>query len=71
MLPHVDARFILRNDVYMLDNYVLRQFLERAAWQLGAGVSAAELARLLSEDIEKIQFYFYRLIELGVIIPVE
>lgn len=57
--------------VYTLGNYVLRQFLERAAWQLGAGVSAAELARLLSEDIEKIQFYFYRLIELGVIIPVE
>jgi len=24
-----------------------------------------------SEDIEKIRFYFYRLIELGVIIPVE
>ena len=65
LLPHVDAHFILHSNVHTLNNYVLQQFPERTAWQFGAGVSAAELVRRLSGDIEKIRLYFYRLIELG------
>jgi hypothetical protein len=69
LLPHADTRFTLNLKDQVMDNYVLQRFLDRSTAQLMTGVSASELAKLLNEDVEKIRFYFYRLIQMTVIIP--
>lgn len=71
LLPRADACFRLNRHDYVMDNYVLQRFLDRTVQQLAVGASASELAELLNEDVEKIRFYFYRLIEIAVIIPSE
>lgn len=71
LLPHADTRFTLNRNDRAMDNYVLQRFLDSTAAQLMAGASASELALLLNEDVEKIRFYFYRLIEMAVIAPTE
>jgi hypothetical protein len=71
LLPRADTCFSLNRNDYAMDNYVLQRFLDRTVQQLVVGASASELAELLNEDVEKIRFYFYRLIEMAVIIPSE
>ncbi|HWW07721.1 hypothetical protein [Collimonas sp.] len=71
LLPHADTRFTLNRNDHAMDNYVLQRFLDSTTTQLTAGASASELAQLLNEDVEKIRFYFYRLIEMAVIASTE
>ena len=70
LLPHADICFRLNRNDYAMDNYVLQRFLDRSVQQLIVGVSASALAELLNDDVEKIRFYFSRLIEMAVIIQV-
>ncbi|MFC5473147.1 hypothetical protein [Paraherbaspirillum soli] len=69
LLPHADTRFILSGRNLPLNNEVLQHFVKQSSFELTLGASAAELARLLGEDLEKVRFYLYRLREADVIVP--